>query len=176
MGAGGREFESLRPDQFSSVTAEEVIEKLRLERHPEGGWFRRTYQSRNRLHLARGERFAGTCIYYLLEGEEHSALHRLRSDETWFFHAGCGLVVHLFGENVYEKKRLGANLSAAEDPQLTIPAGTIFAAELTKTSAWCLIGCSVCPGFDFTDFSWANLEELRQRFPKRCELIDRLKA
>jgi len=127
------------------------------------------------MTLGRGKRFACTSIYYLLAKGEYSAWHSLASDETWFFHAGCGLAVHLFGEKGYEEKRLGANLSTGEGPQLTISAGTTFGAELTDTSSWCLIGCLVCPGFDFADFSWADLEDLHERFPDRCELIDRLK-
>ena len=156
------------------MTAEEVIDKLRLERHPEGGWFRRTFESSERMTLEHGERFACTGIYYLLAKGEYSAWHSLASDEIWFFHAGCGMVVHLFGENGYKEKHLGANLSAGEEPQVTVSAGTTFAAELREPSEWCLIGCSVCPGFDFKDFSGGGAGVLRGRFPEQDELIGRL--
>ena len=156
------------------MTAEEVIEKLRLERHPEGGWYRRTFESSERMILERGERFASTSIYYLLSKGEYSSWHVLASDETWFFHEGCGLIVHLFGENGYEMRRLGVNLLAGEEPQLIIPAGTTFAAELPELGEWCLIGCTVCPGFDFEDFSFGDAEALLGAFPENCELIERL--
>ena len=156
------------------MTAEEVIEKLRLERHPEGGWYRRTFESSERITLCRGKRFASTSIYYLLAKGEYSSWHVLASDETWFFHEGCGLIVHLFGENCYEVRCLGANLLAGEEPQLTIPAGTTFAAELPELGEWCLIGCTVCPGFDFEDFSFGDSEVLLGAFPENCELIERL--
>ena len=84
------------------------------------------------------------------------------------------MVVHLFGENCYEEKRLGTNLSAGEEPQLTIPAGTTFVAELSEPDEWCLIGCLVCPGFDFEDFTWGDAGVMRGRFPEQCELIGRL--
>ena len=156
------------------MTAEEVIEKLRLERHPEGGWYRRTFESSERITLCRGKRFASTSIYYLLAKSEYSSWHILVSDETWFYHKGCGLIVHSFGEGDYKEKRLGANLSAGEEPQLTIPAGTTFAAELSEPDEWCLISCTVCPGFDFEDFSFGDTEALLRTFPANSELINRL--
>src|SRR5579864_9780525 len=77
------------------------IEKLRLEPHPEGGYFRQTYKSE--MLIARealppgssGVRAASTAIYFLLEGENFSAFHRLRSDEVWHFYGGEALVVHV---------------------------------------------------------------------------------
>ncbi|MFP6887495.1 MAG: cupin domain-containing protein [Opitutales bacterium] len=156
------------------MTAEEVVEKLRLERHPEGGWYRRSFKSSERLMLERGVRFASTSIYYLLAKSEYSSWHVLASDETWFFHEGCGLIVHLFGENGYEMRRLGVNLLAGEEPQLIIPAGTTFAAELRESGEWCLISCTVCPGFDFEDFSFGDAEALLGAFPENCKLIERL--
>ena len=84
------------------------------------------------------------------------------------------MVVHLFGENCYEEKRLGTNLSAGEEPQLTIPAGTTFVAELSEPDEWCLISCTVCPGFDFEDFSFGDTEALLRTFPANSELINRL--
>ena len=157
------------------MTTEEIIEQLCLERHPEGGWFRRTYESLERLDLDRGARSAGTIIYYLLADGERSALHRLSSDETWYYHAGCGLNLHLFGENDYQCKRLGSALSLGEQPQLAIPAGTNLAGELSQPSKWCLVSCSVCPGFDFEDFQWVDVPDLLKRFPEKEELIECLK-
>ena len=157
------------------MTAEEIIEQLCLERHPEGGWFRRTYESLERLGLDRGVRSAGTTIYYLLADGERSALHQLSSDETWYYHAGCGMNLHLFGENDYQCKRLGSSFSHGEQPQIAIPAGVTLGAELSQTSNWCLVSCSVCPGFDFDDFEWAAVPDLLERFPEEKELIERLK-
>ena len=75
------------------------IEKLGLERHPEGGYFRQTYRAD--IEIAQqalparfpGARRACTAIYFLLEAGDFSALHRLRSDEVWHFYAGAALLV-----------------------------------------------------------------------------------
>tara|TARA_Y100001968_G_C19413002_1_gene747412 strand:- start:176 stop:808 length:633 start_codon:yes stop_codon:yes gene_type:complete len=162
------------PTIFSSVTAEEVRDKLGLEPHPEGGWFRRTYQSEECLHLERGTRFAGTSIYYLLSGEENSVLHCLKSDEIFYYHLGCGLTLHLFDEVGYAKKSLGPDLFNGEEQQIIIEAGTTFAAEPSSRSSWCLISCSVCPGFEFEDFDWGDTHNLIMRFPEHEGLLDRL--
>ena len=156
------------------MTAEEVVEALQLERHPEGGWYRRTYESEARLQLSRGERFASTGILYLLKEGEHSAWHSLASEERWFHHSGGGVRIHLFGADGYAEHRLGANLAEGETPQVTIPAGVTFGAELTNPERWCLVGCSVCPGFDFADFSWGEAEDMERRFPEQVELVRRL--
>ena len=80
------------------------IEKLGLEAHPEGGYYRQTYKAD--LILAKeslpgqftGARAASTAIYFLLEGENFSAFHRLRSDEMWHFYVGATVVVHVIDE------------------------------------------------------------------------------
>ena len=156
------------------MTAREVIESLKLERHPEGGWFRRTFESSSKISTPHGERPLGSSIYYLLAGKEYSAWHHLRSDETWFFHAGCGLLVHMFGVDGYVSQTLGPKISLGAEPQLTIPAQTTFAAELCNVGEWCLIGCSVFPGFDFDDFAWGDIDGLCESFPEQTELLLRL--
>ena len=156
------------------MTAREVIESLDLERHPEGGWFRRTFESSSKISTPHGERALGSCIYYLLAGNEYSAWHHLRSDETLFFHAGCGLLVHMFGVDGYLSQTLGPEMSTGGEPQLTIPARTTFAAELCSVGEWCLIGCSVIPGFDFADFAWGDIDDLCESFPEQVELLLRL--
>ena len=156
------------------MTAQEVIKNLGLERHPEGGWFRRTFESSSKVSTSHGERAQSSCIYYLLAGNEYSTWHHLRCDETWFFHAGCGLLVHMFGVDGYVSQTLCAEMSTGAEPQLTIPAQTTFAAELCNVGEWCLIGCSVFPGFDFADFAWGDIDGLCECFPEQTELLLRL--
>ena len=156
--------------------AQEVIECLGLKRHPEGGWFRRTFVSSGKISTLDGERALGSCIYYLLSGNEYSAWHSLSSDETWFFHAGCGMQVHMFGVDGYLSQKLSPEISFGSQPQLTIPAQTTFAAELCNIGEWCLIGCSVFPGFDFDDFTWGDVDGLRKSFPEHAELLGRLSS
>ncbi len=101
---------SSRPGRFSmkgymTNSAKYWIDKLGLIAHPEGGYYRETYRSS--LSIARealplqftGPRLVSTAIYFLLEGENFSAFHRLRSDELWHFYVGGPLVVHVIEEN-----------------------------------------------------------------------------
>lgn len=157
------------------------IERLHLERHPEGGYFRQTY--RCELELARealparfsGSRAVSTGIYFLLEGEERSVLHRLRSDEMWHFYAGSGLMVHVIepaGE--YAAIRLGKDPEKGEEFQAVVRAGCWFGAEVVDRSSYGLVGCTVAPGFDFEDFELGKRLELVRAYPEHRRLIERL--
>ena len=99
-------------------TAKYWIEKLQLEAHPEGGYFRQTYRSD--VMIARealpagftGTRAASTAIYFLLEGRNFSAFHRLRSDQVWHFYVGAPLVVEVIAPSGGVRILLGFGNSA----------------------------------------------------------------
>jgi predicted cupin superfamily sugar epimerase len=157
------------------------IEKLHLEAHPEGGYFRQTYRSD--VVIARealpsgftGPRPVSTAIYFLLEGQEFSAFHRLRSDEVWHFYAGKPLVVHVIQpEGEYSSILLGPDLDAGQVPQAVVRAGCWFASHLAAWSSFVVVGCTVAPGFDFEDFEIGKRAELVARYPQHQELIQRL--
>ncbi|MFO0880352.1 MAG: cupin domain-containing protein [Gemmataceae bacterium] len=100
------------------------IAHLGLQRHPEGGWFRETYRSAEQIagaHLpARfgGERSLGTMIYYLLEGDDFSALHRIHQDEGWHFYDGSPVTLHLISpEGAWHERHLGLDVMAGQVPQ-----------------------------------------------------------
>jgi hypothetical protein len=157
------------------------IEKLRLEPHPEGGYFRQTYRSE--LVIARealpagftGKRAASTAIYFLLEGRNFSAFHRLRSDEVWHFYAGGPLIVHAIepsGE--HSSILLGNDPDAGEALQAVVSAGCWFASHVADWKTFAVVGCTVAPGFDFEDFEMGKREELVARYPLQREVIERL--
>jgi len=157
------------------------IEKLGLEPHPEGGYFRQTYRSE--IAIARealpagftGARAASTAIYFLLEGKNFSAFHRLRSDEVWHFYAGEALMVHVINPaGTYSAIRLGRDLDAGEIPQAVVPAGCWFASHVVGWKSFAVVGCTVAPGFDFEDFEMARRAELVARYPEQREWIERL--
>ena len=157
------------------------IEKLQLEPHPEGGYFRQTYRSE--VVIARealpprftGVRAASTAIYFLLEAKNFSAFHRLRSDEAWHFYAGEPLMVHVIDPaGKYSSIRLGRDLDAGEVPQAIVPAGCWFASHVADWKTFAVVGCTVAPGFDFEDFEMGNRKELVARYPQRQELIEGL--
>ena len=166
---------------MTDKTARYWIEKLQLEAHPEGGYFRQTYRSD--VMIARealpagfaGARAASTAIYFLLEGENFSAFHRLRSDEVWHFYAGDPLVVHVISpEGSYSSILLGCELEAGQVMQAVVLAGCWFASHVADWSSFAVVGCTVAPGFDFEDFKLGEREELVARYPQHRVLIEGL--
>lgn len=155
------------------------IEKLKLSIHPEGGHFREIYRSNeiiNRSQLP--ERFSGnrnylTSIYYLLNGNEHSKFHRIKSDELWHFHDGnCMLIYEIENNGNLKTNRLGLDVDKDEQPQILIKAGNWFAAR--PETGYCLAGCTVSPGFDFDDFEIADRKKLIMEFPHLEKIITEL--
>jgi len=164
-----------------ALTADRIISHLNLVRHPEGGWYKEVYRSNEEIMAsALPERFAGnrsfsTSIYFLLHKSEISAFHRIKSDELWHFHAGSTLTVHIITpDGEYKALQLGADCTNAISFQGVVPAGCWFGAEVTGSGDFALAGCTVAPGFDFTDFEMAERESLLKRFPAHQEIIIRL--
>ncbi len=157
------------------------IEKLQLEAHPEGGYFRQTYRADVIIEKTAlpasysGDRAVSTAIYFLLEGKNFSAFHRLRSDEMWHFYAGDPLVVHVIGpEGKYSTILLGSDPEAGQVFQAVVKAGCWFASHVADWKGWALVGCTVAPGFDFEDFELGKREELVAKYPQHGEVIERL--
>ena len=156
------------------------IDRLGLAPHPEGGHFREVYRSAGRIPAGAladthgGERSMATSIYFLLDGSERSHLHRLRSDEIWFHHAGGPMLVSMILPDGSRKDvPLGTDRDGAI-PQVVIPAGTWFGACPVDPSQYALVGCVVAPGFDFADFELGRRAELMDRYPRHAELIEEL--
>jgi predicted cupin superfamily sugar epimerase len=155
------------------------IAKLGLIEHPEGGYYRETYRSPLLLDTLpadfSGPRSASTAIYFLLCGDEFSALHRIRSDELWHFYVGGSLTIHcIYPEGLYSEMRLGPDSERGEVFQAVVRAGCWFGATLRAAGTWALVGCTVAPGFDFRDFELAVREELIRRYPQHRVIIQRL--
>jgi uncharacterized protein len=157
------------------------IEKLALEPHPEGGYYRQTYRAELTIDQAAlpegfpGARAASTAIYFLLKSGDFSAMHRLRSDELWHFYAGGALVVSVIDEGGrYSELLLGSGADAGEIFQAVVKAGNWFGARVQDASTFALVGCTVAPGFDFADFEMGKREELIRKFPRHRRVIERL--
>ena len=123
------------------------IDRLGLEPHPEGGFYKETYRSALSLTCNDRQRDALTVIYYLLEAGQHSAWHRVLSDEVWHYYDGAPLELFLMSPNCKDVERIELN---AENRHAVIPAEYWQAAR--STGADTLVGCCVSPGFDFADF------------------------
>lgn len=164
-----------------SRDAEYWIDKLGLSGHPEGGYFRETYRSAETVGAdalpARheGARAFQTAIHFLLKSDQKSALHRMASDEIWFFHAGSPAVVYcLHPDGRREDIRLGPDPDRGEVLQAVVPHGVWFGAEVVEPDSFVLVSCTVAPGFEFEDFRLGGRDELLAQFPQHAELVERM--
>ena len=154
--------------------AKNIIDKLQLLPHPEGGFYRETYRSEMKITTENGPlRNVSTAIFYLLEGADRSHFHRIKSDELWFFHAGQTLEILVLNDHKLERILLGNKLEAGELPQACIPANSWFASHVKDESGFSLVSCTVAPGFDFADFEMAERAELLKEFPNFKETVER---
>jgi predicted cupin superfamily sugar epimerase len=111
----------------------------------------------------------------LLTSNEFSAFHRIKQDEIWHFYDGSPIRLHVISPSgEYSKHRIGRELALGETPQLVVPAGCWFAAEVVNESAFSLVGCTVSPGFDFRDFEMRSRPELISMFPEHEKIISKL--
>lgn len=134
----------------AAPTAAEIIRRLDLKPHPEGGHYRETYR-----HVpAGGGRGAMTAIYFLLAAGEESAWHRVDAAEIWHFYAGARLSLSVSQDGVSTRlMTLGSDLLAGQVPQAIVPAGAWQSAR--SLGAWTLVGCTVGPAFEFAGFEMA---------------------
>ena len=131
------------------MDAPDVIARLGLTPHPEGGHYRETWRAESD-----GGRAAGTAIYYLLQAGEASRWHRIDSAEIWHWYAGDPLELLISADGrECETRVLGNDLSAGQSPQIIIPPHAWQSAK--SLGAWSLVGCTVSPGFDFKYFEMA---------------------
>ena len=130
------------------MTAQDIIDRLALEPHPEGGFYRQTWRAENE------GRAVGTCIYFLLKDGGHSHWHKVDATEIWLYHAGAPLVLSLSetDEGPAVDHLLTPDLSEGE-PQLIVPEGHWQAAR--TTGDYTLVSCTVSPGFEFEGFTLA---------------------
>ncbi len=163
------------------MNASDIIKQLELTPHPEGGYFKEIHRDKELINKEslpdryKGSRCFSTSIYFLLEKNQVSKFHRLKSTEIWYYHCGCSLTLHLIEKDGnYSKVILGSNLQNGEVLQLIIPKGVWFGAEINDKYSYTLVGCNVAPGFEFDDFELAEKDSLLKEFPKHKEVIIRL--
>ena len=130
--------------------ASDIIARLELKPHPEGGHYRETF--RDSRSDADG-RSRSTAIYFLLARGERSHWHRIDAVEVWHYYAGHALTLQIADDTGLRSIRLGSNLAAGEVPQAVVPPRAWQAAE--SNGDWTLVGCTVAPGFDFATFELA---------------------
>ncbi len=153
---------------------QELVEQLKMNSHPEGGFYAETYRSNAELETSAGKRSLITSIYFLLRSEDVSHFHRIKSDELWFWHEGSPLSVHLLGENGHEILKLGPITKSGSLPQHLVKANTIFGSSVDEPESYALVSCVVAPGFDFRDFELFQAEDLIPLFPEAEDIIRKL--
>jgi uncharacterized protein len=161
---------SFTKQQFMS--ASNFIQQLNLEPHSEGGYYKENFRSGFEVkNVDNNTRSALTSIYYLLEEGDFSALHRIKSDEIWYFHAGNPLDLVAINEkgNLLEWK-LGNDLSQGQVLQVNMLAGWIFGARCSE--GFSLVGCAVAPGFHFEDFEIIDRISLLEMYPQHSAVIE----
>ena len=131
-------------------SAADIIARLDLKPHPEGGHYRETFRDTD---IDDHGRSRSTAIYFLLARGERSHWHRIDAVEVWHYYAGDALTLRIADDSGARSIKLGLDLIAGEVPQATVPAHAWQAAD--STGDWTLIGCTVAPGFDFAKFELA---------------------
>lgn len=165
---------------MNELNAAEIIEILQLKRHPEGGYFRELYRSDEKIaenHLParyNGDRVFSTSIYFMLTEYDISAFHKIKSDEIWHYYSGASLSLYqINSEGELKVEVLGPCILNGEKLQLTIQRETWFGAKING-AGYCLVGCTVAPGFDFEDFEMPSREDLLKLFPQHEKVIKML--
>jgi predicted cupin superfamily sugar epimerase len=161
---------------MKNKTAKYWIDKLNLQPHPEGGYYKEVYRSEENIEGTllpgnrKGVRFVCTAIYFLLEGNDFSAFHRIKSDEIWHFYDGTPLMIY----SIDKKGKLKEYLLSNDSPMQIIPKEEWFSAELIDKSSFALVGCTVAPGFDFVDFEMGDKSEMIKLYLDLNNIIERL--
>jgi predicted cupin superfamily sugar epimerase len=162
------------------MTAEDVKRVLGLQPHPrEGGWYVRTYEALEQVDAAAfadgryaGARRTGTAIYYLLEPDTFSEMHRLRSDEMFHFYAGDAVeMLQLRADGASGIVVIGSDLLRGQRPQVLVERGVWQGARLIAGGRWALLGCTVSPGFEFEDYDSGLREGLCAEWPEFAKEI-----
>jgi len=163
------------------LTAQDLIKRYQLQGHPEGGYYNEVYRSKEIIPTVglpgrfNGQRPFSTAIYFLMEGKQFSAFHRLKSDECWHFYTGIGLHIYvLYSDGSGEVLKLGDDPENGYSFQQIVPAGCWFASKPVHENGFSFVGCTVAPGFDFADFELAKKEDLEKQYPRYAEWMNML--
>ena len=164
------------------MDARTVIKLLGLKPLPgEGGFYRETYRSEEKIPAnALPQRYGidkhiSTAIYFLLTPDCFSAIHRITSDEVFHFYIGDPVMMLMLHDNgKSETVILGNEIEEGQKVQHVVPAGVWQGSCLVDGGKWALLGTTVAPAFDFSDFELGKKEKLIERYPAQAKLIERL--
>jgi predicted cupin superfamily sugar epimerase len=160
------------PMKPTVASVDQLIRHYGLKPHPEGGYFKESYRSPELFRKSAlpsrfsGDRSFSTAIYYLLPEGSSSRLHRISADEVWHFYLGGPLaLIEIHSDGKVQKTILGQDVNQGQRVQLVVQAGIWFGAYPEMGSSYSLVGCTVAPGFDFSDFEMGDRSRLLTQFP-----------
>lgn len=160
------------------MTVDYLVKKLEMLPHPEGGYYKEVYRCDEKISQKAlpvrftGDRNFATAIYFLIGKDNFSALHKIKSDETWHFYYGDTLeVIEIDDTGNLKITLVGNKLEEGEVFQYTVKAGTWFGSRVKAGGSFSLVGCTVSPGFDFDDFEMAERTDLIAKFPALLKVI-----
>jgi len=163
------------------LTPQQLITQYQLRSHPEGGYYLQTYCSAEMIQKDalpdrfNGDRYFSTAIYFLLQGKQFSAFHRIQSDELWHFYTGVGLHIYiLYPDGSGRVLKLGDDPANSYSFQHLVPAGCWFASKPVSEDGFSFVGCTVAPGFDFADFELAEKDVLLKKYPEHTDWVEML--
>jgi len=143
------------------VNVNDIIEELDLEKHIEGGHFRRTFCSDRIAGSDSGQAMASSIYYLLTKDNPVGHFHKNKSDILHFYHGDGVIRYHLINEQgQYYQVEMGRNLKQGQQLQLMVEGGTWKASELI-TGDFALISEVVIPEFRFEDMTLAKFDQLK---------------
>jgi len=161
--------------------AQQIIENLGLEPHPEGGYFIETYRSTESLSTEclperyLSERSISSAIYYLLTPDSASMMHRLDTDEVFHFYSGAPvLLFRMFADGAVDTIVMGNNILEGQIPQCLVPKGCWQGLMLAEGGDYALMGATVAPAFSFDGFEIGERDILLREYPACKEAITKL--
>jgi predicted cupin superfamily sugar epimerase len=163
------------------ISANDIIDRLKLKPHPEGGFYSETYRSEEEIASESlpsrygANRSIGTAIYFLLTADSCSVMHRLQSDEIFHFYMGDPVtMLHLYPNGQSKIVTLGSDLLKGHQPQIIVPKNLWQGSFIASSNGYALLGTTVAPGFDFADFEYGDRKSLINQYPDQAEILTRL--
>ncbi len=161
------------------MNAEKLKSLLNLVPLPsEGGYYAETYRSSELIKQDclpsrySGSRNVCTAIYYLLEPNTFSALHRVASDELFHFYLGDPVeMLQLWPDGSSKVVAIGSDIEKGMVPQVVVPQGVWQGARLVNGGQFALLGCTVSPGFEFADYENGSRQPLIEAYPDCKDMI-----
>ena len=154
------------------MNKQQLIKKLSLIKHIEGGYFREIYRSGDAVTTEREgqERNILTSIYYLLTDDSPiDYFHKNQSDIIHYFHYGSPITyLTIDPSGKLNKVKLGLDITQGEQPQLLVPGG-YWKAAILEAGEFGLLGEAVAPGFDYRDMEIATIDKFQEHYPDLLE-------